>query len=85
EPDFPTPDSIIAAGMQALREGHTRYTAAAGTPALRRAISQKLARENHLTFAPEQIVVACGAKQIIYEALSASLNAGDEVIVPAPY
>lgn len=85
EPDFPTPDSIIAAGMQALREGHTRYTSASGTPALRHAISQKLARENQLTFAPEQIVVACGAKQIIYEALSASLNGGDEVIVPAPY
>jgi aspartate aminotransferase len=85
EPDFSTPDSIIAAGMQALREGHTRYTSASGTPALRSAISTKLARENQLTFAPEQVVVACGAKQIIYEALSASLNGGDEVIVPAPY
>jgi aspartate aminotransferase len=85
EPDFSTPDSIIAAGMQALREGHTRYTSASGTPALRSTISTKLARENQLTFAPEQVVVACGAKQIIYEALSASLNAGDEVIVPAPY
>lgn len=85
EPDFPTPDSIIVAGMQALRDGHTRYTSASGTPALRRAISQKLARENRLAFAPAQVVVACGAKQIIYEALSASLNAGDEVIVPAPY
>lgn len=85
EPDFPTPDFIIAAGMQALQGGHTRYTAASGTPALRRAISSKLSRENRLAFTPEQVVVACGAKQIIYEALSASLNAGDEVIVPAPY
>ncbi|WP_048439183.1 pyridoxal phosphate-dependent aminotransferase [Caenimonas sp. SL110] len=85
EPDFPTPDHIVAAGVDALQGGHTRYTSAAGTPALRSAIASKLARENHLTFAPEQVVVACGAKQIIFEALSASLNAGDEVIVPAPY
>ena len=85
EPDFPTPPHIVAAGVDALHNGHTRYTAAAGTPALRRAIAAKLARENQLSFTPEQVVVACGAKQIIYEALSASLNPGDEVVVPAPY
>lgn len=85
EPDFPTPAHIVAAGVAALHSGHTRYTASSGIPSLRLAIADKLARENKLAFSPDQVVVACGAKQIIYEALSASLNAGDEVIVPAPY
>lgn len=85
EPDFPTPPHIVAAGVEALRNGQTRYTASTGTPALRQAIVEKLARENQLVFTPEQVVVGCGAKQIIHEALAASLNAGDEVIVPAPY
>ncbi|MDR6855683.1 pyridoxal phosphate-dependent aminotransferase [Variovorax guangxiensis] len=85
EPDFPTPAHIVAAGVEALHSGQTRYTASTGTPALRQAIALKLARENQLTFTPEQVVVGCGAKQIIHEALAASLNAGDEVIVPAPY
>nr|WP_162595106.1 pyridoxal phosphate-dependent aminotransferase [Variovorax sp. PBL-E5] len=85
EPDFPTPGHIVAAGVDALRNGQTRYTASSGTPALRRAICDKLARENQLSFTPDQVVVGSGAKQVIYNALCASLNEGDEVIVPAPY
>jgi aspartate aminotransferase len=85
EPDFPTPPHIVQAGIEALASGQTRYTATPGIPALRNAIAAKLQRENGLTYAPDQIVVGCGAKQIIYEALAATLNAGDEVIVPAPY
>ena len=85
EPDFDTAPHIVEGGVQALRNGHTRYTASAGTPALRAAIVRKLERENQLRFAPEEIVVGCGAKHIIYNAFAASLNEGDEVIVPAPF
>lgn len=85
EPDFPTPPHIVDAGVQALVGGDTRYTSSAGTPALRKAIAAKLARENHLSYQPEQIVVGCGAKHIIYNALAATVGVGDEVIVPAPY
>lgn len=85
EPDFDTAPHIVEGGVQALRSGHTRYTASAGTPALRAAIVRKLQRENGLAFEPGQIVVGCGAKHIIYNAFAASLNAGDEVIVPAPF
>lgn len=85
EPDFPTPSHIVEAGLQALTTGHTRYTASAGVPALRASIAAKLARENGLSYAPEQVVVGCGAKHVIYDALAATLNAGDEVIIPAPY
>lgn len=85
EPDFPTPSHIVAAGIDALERGDTRYTSSAGTPALRNAIAAKLARENGLSYLPEQIVVGCGAKQIIYSALAATVGVGDEVIVPAPY
>lgn len=85
EPDFPTPSHIVAAGIDALKRGDTRYTSSAGTPALRNAIAAKLARENGLDYRPEQIVVGCGAKQIIYCALAATVGIGDEVIVPAPY
>jgi aspartate aminotransferase len=85
EPDFATPAHIIEAGVAALREGHTRYVASAGTIALRQAIVRKLQRENGLTYDPAEIVVGCGAKQIIFAAFTASLNEGEEVIVPAPY
>jgi len=85
EPDFPTPPHIVTAGITALVGGDTRYTSSAGTPALRKAIAAKLARENHLSYLPEQIVVGCGAKHIIYNALAATVGVGDEVIVPAPY
>ena len=85
EPDFPTPPHIVAAGVDALQSGHTRYTGSAGTASLRSAIAGKLARENGLSFTPDQIVVGTGAKHVIYNAFAATLNAGDEVVVPAPY
>lgn len=85
EPDFPTPPHIVMAGINALRAGHTRYTGSAGTPALRAAIAEKLARENGLTYAPDHIVAGNGAKHIIFNAFAATLNEGDEVIIPTPY
>jgi aspartate aminotransferase len=85
EPDLPTPAHIVAAGVQAMSTGETRYTASAGTAPLRQAIAAKLARENGLSYTPEQVVVGSGAKHVIYNALAATLNEGDEVIVPAPY
>ncbi|HTH79915.1 MAG TPA: pyridoxal phosphate-dependent aminotransferase [Ramlibacter sp.] len=85
EPDFPTPPHIVAAGIAALNAGRTRYTGAAGIPPLRKAIAAKLANENGLAYTPDQIVVGTGAKHVIYNALAATLNEGDEVIVPAPY
>ena len=85
EPDFPTPAHIIDAAFEAARAGDTLYTVSAGTVALRQAIIGKFARENGLTFELDEIAVANGAKQIIFNALMATLNDGDEVIVPAPY
>jgi aspartate aminotransferase len=85
EPDFPTPPHIVAAGVAALNAGHTRYTGSAGIAPLRKAIAAKLANENGLTYTADQIVVGIGAKHVIYNALAATLNEGDEVIVPAPY
>lgn len=85
EPDFPTPSHIVQAGAAALTGGQTRYTSSAGTPALRRAIASKLARDNNLVFSPDEIVVGTGAKQIIFDALAASLDPDDEVIITAPY
>lgn len=85
EPDFPTPPHIVAAGIDALKSGQTRYTGAAGIAPLRKAIAAKLANENGLAYTPDQIVVGNGAKHVIYNALAATLNEGDEVIVPAPY
>ena len=85
EPDFDTPPHIVQAGAAALAEGRTRYTASAGTLALRSAIVAKLARENGLAFRPEEIVVGVGAKSLIFNAFAATLDPGDEVIVPAPF
>ena len=85
EPDFPTPAHIVQAGVRALEDGHTRYTGSAGTPALRAAIAAKFQRENGLVFQPEQIIVGVGAKSLIFNAFAATLNAGDEVIIPAPF
>jgi aspartate aminotransferase len=85
EPDFPTPRHIIDAAHAAALEGQTLYTAAAGTPRLVAAIIGKFERENGLTYAPDEIIVANGAKQIIFNALMATVNEGDEVIIPAPY
>ncbi len=85
EPDFDTPGHIKAAAKAAMDRGETKYTAVAGTPALRRAIADKLRRDNGLDYTPEQITVGCGGKQTIYNALLATLDDGDEVIIPAPY
>jgi aspartate aminotransferase len=85
EPDFPTPPHIAEAAHKAALSGQTLYTPAAGTPALRAAVAAKFGRENGLDYGPDDIVVANGAKQIIFNALMATLNAGDEVILPAPY
>ncbi len=85
EPDFDTPLHIKEACIKALQDGDTKYTAAAGTPALREAICRKMQRENKLPFAPDQIVVSCGGKHSLYNIFQSILNAGDEVIIPAPY
>ncbi|MDE3015533.1 MAG: pyridoxal phosphate-dependent aminotransferase [Pseudomonadota bacterium] len=85
EPDFDTPEHVKQAAIEAIKRGETKYTPVAGTPALRKAISEKFKRENRLEYAPGQIVAGCGAKQVIFNALLATLNAGDEVIIPAPY
>lgn len=85
EPDFPTPPHVAEAAHAAALRGETLYTPAAGTPALRAAVADKFRRENGLDYGPEDIVVANGAKQIIFNALMATLDAGDEAILPAPY
>lgn len=85
EPDFDTPEHIKNAATEAMKRGETKYTAVDGTPALKKAICAKLERENALKYAPENIVVGCGAKHIIFNAFFSTLNAGDEVIIPAPY
>src|SRR6204780_765991 len=85
EPDFDTPDNIKDAGIKAIRDGHTKYTAVEGIPELRAAIAAKFKRENNLDYKPAQTFVAPGGKTVIYNALLATLNPGDEVIVPAPY
>jgi aspartate aminotransferase len=85
EPDFDTPQHIRQAAEVAMARGDTRYTATLGTAALRAAVSAKFQRENSLTYPPSQIAVANGAKQVIYNALAATLDAGSEVIIPAPF
>lgn len=85
EPDFDTPDHIKAAAKAAMDRGETKYTAVAGTPALRKAICDKLKRENGLEYTPDQITVGCGGKQTIYNAIMATVEEGDEVVIPAPY
>ena len=85
EPDFDTPLHIREAGKAAIDAGHTRYTAVDGIPELKRAICAKFARENGLDYGPAQVTVGTGGKQILYNALMATLNAGDEVVIPAPY
>lgn len=85
EPDFDTPMHIRRAACEAIERGETRYTMSAGTPALRQAICDKLLRENGLSCRPGDVIVTCGAKHAIFNALSVTLEAGHEVIVPAPY
>jgi aspartate aminotransferase len=85
EPDFDTPDNIKAAAIAAIERGETKYTAVDGTPELKDAIAAKFRRENNLDYAPAQINVGTGGKQVLFNALLATLNPGDEVIVPTPY
>ncbi|MDO8983982.1 pyridoxal phosphate-dependent aminotransferase [Cypionkella sp.] len=85
EPDFPTPPHIVEAAFKAAAAGETLYTASAGTPTLRAAIAEKFKRENGLDYLQDEITVANGAKQIIFNALLATLNPGDEAILPTPY
>ncbi len=85
EPDFDTPDFIKAAAKKAMDEGKTKYTPIAGTLELRKAIVDKFKRENNLTYSPEQIIVSTGGKQVLFNAFMATLNPGDEVVIPAPY
>jgi aspartate aminotransferase len=85
EPDFDTPEHIKEAAIQAMRGGKTKYTAVDGIPELKRAISAKFERENGLAYKPGQVSVGTGGKQVLYNALVATLNPGDEVVIPAPY
>ena len=85
EPDFDTPDAIKAAATEAIRRGETKYTAVDGIPELKRAICAKFARDNGLDYAPAEVSVGTGGKQVLYNALIATLNPGDEVVIPAPY
>jgi len=85
EPDFNTPANIIAAGKQAMDDGNTKYTAGAGTPDLRKAICEKLARENGITATPDQVVVSNGEKHSLYNACQTMFDAGDEVIILKPF
>mgnify|MGYP000548411812 FL=1 len=85
EPDFDTPDNIKAAAIAAIEAGKTKYTAVDGIPEVKQAICAKYKRENGLTYTPSQVAVSTGGKQVLYNALLATLNPGDEVIIPAPY
>ncbi len=85
EPDFDTPDNIKKAAIDAINKGDTKYTAVDGTPALKKAIVNKFKRENNLDYSTEQISVGTGGKQIIFNAILATVNPGDEVIIPAPH
>ena len=85
EPDFDTPDNIKAAAIKAIEEGQTKYTPASGTVALKKAICEKLKKDNGLSYTPANIVVSNGAKHSLMNAFDAIINPGDEIIVPAPY
>jgi aspartate aminotransferase len=85
EPDFDTPDNVKQAAVAAIQRGETKYTAVDGIPELKRAIASKFERENGLSYKPSEITVGTGGKQVLYNALLATLNPGDEVIIPSPY
>jgi len=85
EPDFDTPDHIKQAAIAAINSGFTKYTAVDGTPGLKKAIIAKFERDNGLKYTPKQVLVSCGGKQSFYNLAQALLDAGDEVIIPAPY
>ena len=85
EPDFDTPDNIKEAAIEAIKKGDTKYTAVDGTPALKEAIINKFKRENNLNYKSDEITVGAGGKHVIYNLMMATLNKGDEVLIPAPY
>ena len=85
EPDFDTPNNIKKAAVKAIRIGDTKYTPVDGTPAIKNAVIKKFKRENNLTYTSDQITVGTGGKQVLYNAFVATLNKGDEVIIPAPF
>jgi len=85
EPDFDTPDNIKEAAIKAIQRGETKYTAVDGTLDLKKAIVEKFKRENNLEYSTEQITVGTGGKQVLYNTFMATLNKGDEVIIPAPF
>ena len=85
EPDFPTPSHIIKAAEDAMSRGETKYTDPDGTPALKQAVCDKFKRDNNLEYITSQVTIGTGGKQVLYNALMATLNEGDEVIIPAPY
>ena len=85
EPDFDTPDNVKNAAIDAIRRGETKYPPVSGIVPLREAIASKFKRENNLDYRPEQTIVATGGKQILFNALMATLNPGDEVLIPSPY
>jgi aspartate aminotransferase len=84
EPDFDTPRNIKDAAIRAIEAGETKYTDVAGTPALRRAVAEKFRRDSGIDYKPEEIIVSTGGKQVIFNAMVATLNAGDEVVIPTP-
>jgi aspartate aminotransferase len=85
EPDFDTPDFIKEAGIKAMKAGKTKYTPAAGTIELKKAVADKLKKENGLDYSPNQVIITIGGKHSVYEAMQAVLDPGDEVILPVPY
>ncbi len=85
EPDFNTPGHIQDQAVRVIKEGETRYTAVSGTKRLKEAVAEKFSRENNISYAPDEIMAGTGAKQIFYNAFMASVNNGDEIIIPAPY
>src|SRR5213080_5265450 len=86
EPDFDTPDNVKQAAIKAIESGRaSKYTAVDGIPELKAAVSRKFKRENNLDYKPSQIIIGTGGKQVLYNALMATINPGDEVIIPAPY
>ncbi|GGG22394.1 aspartate aminotransferase [Caldovatus sediminis] len=84
EPDFDTPPNVKAAAIRAIERGETKYTDVAGTPELRSAVCQKFKRDHGIEYRPEEVIVATGGKQVIFDALLATINPGDEAIIPAP-
>jgi aspartate aminotransferase len=85
EPDFDTPDNVKQAAIKAIKDGKTKYTDVGGIPELKEAVINKFKRENELSYKPNQIIIGTGGKQVLYNALMATINPGDEVIIPAPY